>query len=305
MRATTFHDSIHVAQTDIYPAIAKCPICLFQGPRQPVFTVQTSPTIEMLECPHCGGCSASHMPKASVLDEYYSRYYDKSDIGTTTPNTKRMADAVLSALTLANGVPIRILDFGGGDGSVGLAIARNILDKDKTIPKVEVDVVDYGEVTSVECADITLQGHRDIASLSGKYNLIMASAVLEHIPEAHETIMSLLALSAPGSYFYARTPYMIPLARLLGKFDLTYPAHVHDLGASFWNKFIATFGISGDIVVSRPSVIESVFSTAPARTIAAFLMKLPARLELFIRRSNPRAPLWKFVGGWEVVLRFR
>jgi hypothetical protein len=97
---------------------------------------------------------------------------------------------------------------------------------------------------------------------------------------------------------------MIPLARVIGKFDLTYPAHVHDMGSGFWNRFVQTFGLQADLIVSRPSPIETAFSEAPARTIAAFIMKLPSRFELAVRHPRPIDPIWTLVGGWEATLRF-
>ncbi len=97
---------------------------------------------------------------------------------------------------------------------------------------------------------------------------------------------------------------MIPLARLIGKFDLTYPAHVHDMGSSFWNRFVQTFGLRADLIVSRASLIETAFREAPVRTVAAFIMKLPSHLELALRHPRPVDPIWTLVGGWEVVLRF-
>ena len=245
------------------------------------------------------------MPNERVLEKYYSQYYADSRLRTTISNldyfARRIA-APMSDLTRSNA--IRILDYGGGDGSLAEAVAREIMGKSGKNHDVQIDLVDYEAPGVFSDRRITIRGHKDLSDVEGDYDLILASAVLEHIPRVNEVIRRLLASARPGAYFYARTPFMIPLARLIGKFDLTYPAHVHDMGSSFWNRFTQTFDLKADLIVSRPSLIETKFSEAPARTVAAFIMKLPSHLELAVRRPRPVDPYWTLVGGWEVVLRF-
>jgi 2-polyprenyl-3-methyl-5-hydroxy-6-metoxy-1,4-benzoquinol methylase len=259
----------------------------------------------MLKCGRCHGCSASHMPKDDVLAKYYSQYYADSQLKTTTSNTKYFARHVTgSMLGFVRSNTIRILDYGGGDGSLSYAIAGELIGKSENC-RVQVDLVDYEAPRVFGDNPISVRGHRDLDEVEGDYDLILASAVLEHVPQVNGVIRRLVASARPGAYFYARTPFMIPLARLIGKFDLTYPAHVHDMGSSFWNRFVQTFDLKAELIASRPSLIETTFSEAPARTIAAFVMKLPSHLELAMRRSRPTDPVWTLVGGWEAVLRFR
>jgi 2-polyprenyl-3-methyl-5-hydroxy-6-metoxy-1,4-benzoquinol methylase len=244
------------------------------------------------------------MPKEDVLAKYYSQYYADSDLKTTTSNTKYFARHVAASMTgLARSNPIRILDYGGGDGSLSYAIASELVDKSSS-RHVQIDLVDYEAPRVFGNDPISVRGYSNLGDVEGDYDLVLASAVLEHVPRVNGVIRKLVASTRPGAYFYARTPFMIPLARLIGKFDLTYPGHVHDMGSSFWNRFIQTFDLKAELVVSRPSLIETTFSEAPARTIAAFMMKLPSHLELAMRRSRPKDPVWTLVGGWEVVLRF-
>lgn len=258
----------------------------------------------MLECRRCRGCSASHMPKDDVLAKYYAQYYADTELKTTTSNAAYFAHHVMAPMTgLKPAGALRILDYGGGDGSVAYAIARRLLggsgDRD-----IQIDVVDFEAPRAPGEGRITLRGCKDLGEVGGDYDLILASAVLEHVPQVNAVIRGLAALARPGTYFYARTPFMIPLARLIGTFDLTYPAHVHDMGSSFWNRFVQTFELQAETIVSRPSLIETTLLEAPARTIAAFAMKLPSHLELALRRPRPADPIWTLVGGWEVILRF-
>lgn len=258
----------------------------------------------MLKCSRCHGCSASQMPKEDLLAKYYSQYYADSHLKTTTSNATYFARHVIASMSgLGRSNAVRILDYGGGDGSLSYAIAGELVGKSANC-RVEIDLVDYEAPRAFGEGSISVRGHTDLSEVEGEYDLILASAVLEHVPQVNAVIRKLMASARPGTYFYARTPFMIPLARLIGKFDLTYPAHVHDMGSSFWNRFVRTFDLKAELLASRPSLIETTFSEAPARTIAAFVMKLPSRLELAVRRPPPTDPLWTLVGGWEVVLRF-
>ena len=304
MRATSFHKGIHCDVSDIVPVTDACPICLSTEPREAVFQIQTAPDIVMLRCGKCYGCSASHMPKDHVLAKYYSQYYADSELKTTTSNTGYFARHVIAPMSgLAGARSLRILDYGGGDGSLAYAIAGQLLGSSQDC-RVHIDVVDFESPRASGDGRISVRSYSDLRDVEGDYGLIIASAVLEHVPEVNGVIRRLVASARPGAYLYARTPFMIPLARLIGKFDLTYPAHVHDMGSSVWNRFVQTFDLKAETIVSRPSLIETTFLEAPARTIAAFIMKLPSHLELAVRRTPPIDPIWTLVGGWEVILRF-
>ena len=304
MRATLFHDGVHCDAGDVESALDMCPICLATNLRRKVYQIQRSPEIFMLECPNCWGCSASYMPIPSFLDRYYGNYYQGTQHKTTTNNPQRFARRISAVAWITNRSPIRILDYGGGDGSLACAIAERLL-QSRLTDRAEIHLVDYEPARSCDRSEITVYGYKELASVEGHYDLILASAVLEHIPHVNEIIRRLVALARADSYFYARTPFMIPFARLLGKIDLTFPAHVHDMGSSFWNRFIQTFDLRAELLVSRPSIVETTFTEAPLRSVAAHLLKLPSYLELSVRHPFPLDPIWRLVGGWEIMLRFR
>lgn len=246
------------------------------------------------------------MPKDYVLDRYYSQYYAHSQLRTTTANTENFARRVIAPMSdLGRSNGLRILDYGGGDGSLAHAIATRLINQPDEKRHIQIDVVDYELPGVYSDARISVRGYKDIESVQGKYDLVLASAVLEHVPLLNGIIRGLTRLASPGAYFYARTPFMMPLARLIRNFDITYPAHVHDMGSSFWNRFVQTFDLQAELIISRPSLIETTFCDAPVRTVAAFLMKLPSHLELALRRARPTDPIWTLVGGWEVLLRFQ
>jgi SAM-dependent methyltransferase len=303
MKATLCHPGMHLDQAKLTAADGRCPICRSQAPRHAAALIQQEPPVYLLSCPDCLGCSASHMPKAEVLDGYYGGYYHGDGPRITLAQVNRFVDNLLRVVSFErNTTALRVLDFGGGDGTLGLALARKLLAQD---PRrlVHFTLVDYQTPRAVHSDDRLMVWHeRHLDCVKGPFDVVLASAVLEHIPDLNGILRQLFAMLAPLGWFYARTPYAAPLKRLLPQFDLTYPGHVHDLGAPFWNRVPATFEQRLRLVVSRPSLIETHWLRQPARTISAWLMKLPARLELAIL-PFPRTPWWRLVGGWEVVLQ--
>lgn len=309
--ATCNHRSKHLEQHEVYDARGHCPICHFSGKRGQGIRLQSNPVIHLLHCPACGGCSAAWMPKPEVLQDYYSGYFDASEtagendaICVTFQGVERFARHLIRAMPVAAGTsPVRILDYGGGDGSLSLAIAKYLADR-----VVSVTLVDYQKPRAMSVPENVRVAH--VAHLSEvqerypgqKFDIVLASAVTEHIPELNAVLKLLFGMIEPGGYFYARTPYMNNLIAFMRFIDFVYPAHVHDLGASFWNRINKTFHLNADIIVSRPSIVETEWHKAFIRTLVAYILKLPAYVEGKIAPSRIDR-WWNLVGGWEIVLR--
>lgn len=303
VQTTRFHRGKRLDHGDIDDAREMCPVCHSSRPRRPVLRLQRNPDIEMLKCTTCGAASASYMPKPEILESYYAEYYSNASTRHTLDDPERFARHVLRTVPdLLGSTPLRILDFGGGDGALSIAIAKRLHSQGKSLP-IAIDLVDYCEPRDTQDSNISILPRRDLESLDGSYGLILASAIFEHIPDAHTAIRRVIARAGKGAYMYVRTPFILPLARIIPLIDITYPGHVHDMGSVFWGTFIDTFGIKGTIVSSRPSLVETTFAHAPARTFLAHALKAPALCEQALLGRN-HSPHWKLVGGWEAVMRF-
>lgn len=293
---------MHLEAAQLVAAQNCCPVCGSESERRRAGQLQQEPEIHLLQCPDCHACSASHMPAQPVLDEYYGKYFRGDGPMITMPQIDGFVNRLLMNIGFAPSISrVRILDFGGGDGTLGLTLARRLLAEHPEL-NVSFTLVDYQTPASGNSDRLNVTHRRTLSEVEGPFDLVLASAVLEHIPDLQPVIENLFELLAPGGWFYARTPYVAPLKRVLPRFDVTYPGHVHDLGAPFWNRIAATYGQPLRVVVSRPSLVESDWLRQPVRTVIAWLLKLPARMELAV--SSPgRTPWWRFVGGWEVVLQ--
>ncbi len=258
MNATTFHQSQHLTEADLQPPIRGCPICGHDGPRAPVFCVQNSPLVEMLECTRCRGCSASRMPLSSVLDRYYAAYYASGEEKVTFSSRAYFARHLLHYLHWNAACSLKILDFGGGDGSLAREVARQLIAA-KCASAVAIDLVDYEPPGVSQDSDITLNAFRSLEEVNGPYDLVLASAILEHIPDLHPVLTKLFQLVGEGGWFYARTPWVLPLASVVRNFDITFPAHVHDLGNAFWSRVPEVFGLLPRYYRSAVSPVETSF----------------------------------------------
>lgn len=296
-----FHKSQFLTDDQLHEKINTCFFCgnqrfVSQG------YLQRTPDVELLKCCHCKAATASRVPKDEVLEKYYRSYYnDGTEEKVTFDNTTKFATHLLKHAELSGDI-LNILDYGGGDGSLSYKVAEMLLKSGKTMC-VNVVVIDYSPALIKSThPSISISKLTGLKSIDSKYNLVIASAIIEHLPNPTSDFYRLFEVVADHGYFYARTPFMLPFFRAfksLGlNFDLTYPAHIHDLGDGFWNTTPGLIekktGKKFTMIRSTPSIVETQFTQHPARTLLSYLFKLPW---LFTKR-------YKFVGGWEIFLRY-
>ena len=247
------------------------------------------------------------MPTNEALANYYAAYYatekfEKMGVKVTAGDPRRMGVHLSRWMEGRDQDQVlRVLDFGGGDGTMSAQAADMLLRRKPSVRRVEITVVDYNTSPAPPPNQmIRLRHCRSLESLPvGGVDFVIASAVLEHIPEARVTLDQLLSLMRPGAAFYARTPFAVPLfkmCRRLGvKTDFTFPGHVYDLGQAFWEKQFTSPDRKGAfrVLSSRPSIVETGFENDCLRTLAAYLCKFPWLL---------LGSRWGLVGGWEVVV---
>ena len=293
---------IQLSEHDLLPEDEHCPVCHSSSARAPLFTIYENPQVWLLECPSCYAASASRMPSPEFLRRYYINYFEDKDIKVSIFEFDRFYRHLcgLAGLHRAQSANFRIVDIGGGDGSLAIHIAERLLERGQ-ISTAEVCIIDIHPLASSKDGRVSISRMEHIKDRTGTYDLIIASAVLEHIPDLHSLMPLIFDALSAGGYFYARTPYAVPMRKLFKSYDILYPMHVHDLGSKFWNNCIERLGLKKvRAYKSQPSIIRTSLRAAPLLTIITALLKLPAHLQVRLFPS-PRIPLlWKWVGGWEV-----
>ena len=290
----------HVAESGLLPEESACPFCSVPSERDRELLLQADPSVYLLSCQRCGGKTASRMPTEETLSGYYRRYYEHSESSITFENPVGFARHVLgTAAPFLTERSISILDFGGGGGDLSREIAKILLEG--RIGAVEIELVDYNsDLTRDFPYGVAIKASQTMGEVKRtQFHLVLASAILEHIPSPRPTLIDLLSRIKPGGVFYARTPTVAPILRIFAtlglSYDFTFPGHVHDLGQSFWEnvpRLVAAEVGPLEIVSSRPSIVETSFSKNPLRTLAAYVLKAP----WYVLGSR-----YKLVGGWEVV----
>jgi len=301
---TTFHIGSHVEEEDLLPATPECPICGFSGDRPAILALQHNPTVDLLSCPVCRGYSASRTPTTQRLRDYYAAYYCDSPSAVTCHAPSHFARHLFRiGREYLRHQSISILDYGGGSGAIASELSELLLRSYASA--TYVTVIDFHREPAGSRRDtVPIEWHETLAGVRGRqFDLVMASAILEHLPHPQGDLERLLYALRPGGVFYARTPSVAALLRILAKlglrYDFTYPAHLHDLGQAFWERALDRIPAPGGtfrLCRSRPSLVETGFRDNLGRTLAAHALKSMWRFA---------GHLWPFVGGWEVLIQRR
>jgi len=297
MPASVHQKGVHLSENELLPEEKACPICAYAGHRRPVIALQRDPPVYLLAC-RCGCMSASRMPQPNVLSDYYSRYYAETGGTATFDGSDRFARHLFRLLSDAPKEYLKILDFGGGvDATISKSLARQF--KERGTRRVEIALVDYNASCQRDGDAVTVDCYRSLQEAGDGFDLVIASAIVEHIPYPRDTILGLLnSLRAHGRAYF-RTPNVASVIQLASRFgvhiDFTYPGHLHDMGQAFWENLPVSLGLDGEfsLLRSRPSILETEFRAHPSRTAIALAFKLP-----WLLLGNR----YTMVGGWETVI---
>jgi SAM-dependent methyltransferase len=299
MQSTLFHASRHVSDAELHPPLVRCTFCGSEALRPTGIVIQRAPDIELLACDACGIRTVSRLPTDDALDAYYASYYAPDAAERTTfdetPRFGRHLAALARRAGLAVDAPLRVLDLGGGDGSIALALLDAL-----GVTEAEVVVVDSVPLACPARAGWSIAQAETLDEAEGVFSIVLASAILEHLPLPGDALDACLDRVAPGGLFYARTPWIEPLRRVLPGLDFCFPGHLHDMGAAFWDRGAANRSDRVRVLASRPSIVENSLQAHPLRALAAWTLKLPAHVEVRLRGKGSGRVRWGFTGGWEV-----
>lgn len=294
-----YHQGKFLNENELMPLEQCCSFCRSEN-RKKVYTLQQVPDVYLLECLDCHAVSASRMPFKEVLDRYYGLYYDKNTSKVTMGNINKFAKHIYYGFPqrFQGNASFSILDFGGGNGSISYALAKEYLLK--TYKHISISVVDYSETRKSEVPEISLKHYSSLSQIdSEKFDLVLASAILEHFPYPEPEMRKLFSLLKEKGLFYARTPYVLPLMNLLKmlgmQLDFTYPGHLHDLGPKFWDNIVHKLYPDFNLKISksRPSIVETSFDQNFIKALLGHIFKFPW---YFLRN------FYGYVGGWEIFI---
>lgn len=296
-----------LSNENLNPENIKCPICNSDDIYYEL-SLHKNPDVNLMSCSNCKISFASRFPKTEVLTKFYTNYYKNEDDAIAHSNPKRFANHLYKTFrkTISPQNEINILDFGGGSGDVSVLLAQ-ILIKNRLTKRVNIHIVDIISIKSTlqnENINITFYSSLDKILDDYKYNIVLASAILEHIPQMRDIFDRILCRMQQNAVFYSRGPYMVPLAKFFNSINLNmflaYPEHLYEnMGFEFYdNLFTKVFPEKKNnfqVIISKPSIVATTYKKGEIlETLAAYLFKAP--YILFNRK-------YKLVGGWEVVIQ--
>lgn len=262
-------------------------------------TIHKSPEVNYFFCNHCKVSYTDKQLSVKDTEKLYSHYYDEHVFKTgINPSVlgKHIFRFISSKVTVNSSV--RILDYGGGDGSVAKYVAEELRKRKKC--RYIIDVYDIYEIENKLDAVNYITSESILANY--QYDIIIASAVIEHLNKPLDTLKMLFTSLKSNGYFYARTPFNLPLKNMCEKLhlkkkvDMQFPWHLFDMGRIFWNHIpvlFQSYHIKISVIKSQPSLIEIPFKNKKKRYIATVLLKFPG----YIFKN------WNNVGGWEVFIK--
>ncbi len=286
-----------------------CPMCMSPVFRK-LFEIQSLGDVFMKECQLCKLKYVSHIPSPDYLEEYYgsefTEFFEAFNPGSGTlvtfGNKTRFAKHV--SKRLASWIPdksnINILDFGGGDGSLAYAFADRINLNKNTL--ISITCCDYvSDLVQSSNPNIVLSHTRDLKDINATFDVIFASASLEHTPNPGEILEKFTSILAPSGLIYLRTNYISPFISISKRIDFSFPAHLEEFNPRSLNYYLGNKVAGLEILELRPAIVELSFWSHPVFHLASRVFKFPGVLEniLFGKVSKLK---WPLVGAFEAVI---
>ncbi len=211
-----------------------CPLCACCRSKR-VFTQGGGRLV--YRCVECGLFFYSVRPSASELDSYYSIYSYNRLIRIPYITLVSMLDVLLEFERNIKIRPIRLLDYGCGQGDfLLLAQSRGWIVTGIEFSRSARDICNSRGLKSI----FTNHHQLYFNSEDYKFNLITSFEVLEHLVDPHSFFEFSRSSVSPGGYVMVTTPNANSLSRLMygwGR-NLCYPEHINAFTSGTF-KFIS------------------------------------------------------------------
>lgn len=292
---------MNVPESSLGEPLSRCPVCGAAEIGKPITRLQHEPKVDLVRCNRCLAGFAERMPNDAYLADLYDPAKYHSAMTSNAALTARCSAAIVAKFPMGNRQQIRVLDYGGGNGDLA---QRILLDLRAQSPTVECRATVVDIHPREDDGDVSFISVDQFFQTDERYDLVIASAVLEHVPQVADVIQRLFRVGGPQSLFYARAPFEAPLAKLAPGFRLRWPRHVHDFSPEFWEHLGDWIEVETSMIASRTSLVESTLQTRLFHTVAAHVLKAPSRIETALIKPvlGYSGAFWRLVGGWEVFM---
>lgn len=175
-----------------------------------------------MTCRDCGSIFTSSFPALAETQDY-DDYYTSANL-TVPEFTHKRLDEIVAGFERYRGAN-RLLEVGFGAGSFLQAAARGAWDVEGV--EISKTACDHSRAAGFKtfCGELSQARYPD-----GTFDVVIASELLEHVPDPSSILREVARIVRPGGLFWATTPNAKGLsARLLGLewSVLSPPEHLH------------------------------------------------------------------------------
>lgn len=257
--------------------------------------LQKNPLVKMIKCSNCKLAYANQMPNEIFLKNLYDPKIYKSNLTNNSGKTKKLAEKIYKELEFKH-KNIKILDYGGGNGELSKQLIELFIKNNINAESLVVDIHN-----NIKSEKIYFKSVEEFKTDQKDYDIILASAVLEHLPNFIDVLENLLSKLANEGYFYCRTPWEFELSKLMKFYKIKWPRHLYDIGGDFWVNFFKNKN-DFDIILSETSITEINKKKKLRYFIAQFLKNI-SKFEFYMKKNKVSLPKWPFVGGWDLIVK--
>lgn len=175
----------------------------------------------LVTCEACGTLHVESLPAATdALD--YDGYYSPTNLAVSSFISKRVEEIIAGFEPYRQ--TGRLLEIGFGAGAMLHAAARAGWEAAGT--EISRTAADHGRAQGLDvfCGELSEAGYAD-----GRFDVVIASELLEHVSHPGELISEVARILRPGGLLWATTPNIRGLSsRLLGlNWTTVSPDHLH------------------------------------------------------------------------------
>ena len=171
MKSTLFNQVSIVEEQHLERENKKCVFCNHSKFKN-IYQIQNKPQVMLKQCLNCYACMTSRFPTKNYLVTYYQNYYKSfgnNDDCITFQHHYRFGKYLSHKIgKYIKKKAISILDFGGGDGSMSVSLAKELINKG--FNKIDILVIDLNAFKSKKVnKNITIKYKNDIPTEKEKH----------------------------------------------------------------------------------------------------------------------------------------
>ncbi len=227
-------DICPICEAEGAPVVYSCEAQLFWVVADPALTTRFA-AIDLRQCRACGHVFHSDLPAETIAEIYRRQALTNRPVSAAM--TKRY-DALIDVLGRERLVGRRILEVGGGTGSLAMLLAGigsdvTVVEPNEALPEL---------MAGAEGKIRLINAFFGPDTLDETFDGVICRQVVEHIADVRPFVRALGAAVAPGGFVYVEVPTLEYIAETGAYMDV-HVQHLHYLDAAARERLLAEAGL--------------------------------------------------------------